>query len=108
MDLVPLLCVAIVAVLVVLQVSEQRRADRYTEGIGFVGANRNEVGRHVPTVQVAGDAAGHIRDLMLVEIIRRIEVHTPAFGRLDVAVEAQGVGEPILKLPSLPVEFSVA
>ena len=75
--------------MVVFKVFQQAGLHGDVEVVRLVGADGHERGAHAPAVQVAGDVAVHIRELVGVEVVRRREAEIPVFGGPQVAAEAK-------------------
>ena len=58
-------------------------------------------------MHVAGEAAGHVGDLLHVEVVGRIEVHPPVLGRLQTAVETERIGHLIFIFFLFRIEFAI-
>ena len=58
-------------------------------------------------MHIATDVAGHIGNLLSVEIIRRVEVKSPVFGRLDITVKTQGIGQSVIVFTFFPIKCAI-
>lgn len=82
--LVPGDAVAVGGALVVFEVAQNGALDCYAEVVTFIGAYGHKAGCHGEAVQVSGDAAVHVSNLVQVEIIAGREVEIPVLvGRIE-------------------------
>ena len=96
--LVPRGHVARAGALIVLQIAEERRIDGHGEGERLPRSDGDDAGGHREAVQIAGDGARHVRDLLGLKVIRSVEANVPVLRRFDVAAEAQVVANLIVAL----------
>ena len=83
-----------VAVLVPLDVVQERALHADRDAVAAVGAEGDRVGSEAPAVEVAANPDGHIRDALGDEVVAGVDVEGPVLRRLDATREHQAVHQP--------------
>ncbi len=81
--------IAVTRVLVVLEVTQNRRLHGDVEVVGLVRPHRHKTGAHHKAVHLTRDGAVHVGNLVQVKVVACREVDVPVLGGPDRTVKTQ-------------------
>ena len=90
--------------LVIFHILEDGRLDSDVEIVTLVGTDRHKAGAHLEAVHLARDAAVHVSDLVVVEIVAGRSRKRPVLSGADVGVKAQVLSPTAIILQFVVIE----